>query len=302
MESLGSHSDTLHALVEMLRALETFSSTRSSSPDIGSPDSSITSNTCRITFLGDSLMEDQRIALTCQLMELGYKISHAVGRAEGQTGNSHFNAEYLHSLLHSTNIKSTLQSTMLTLTLTVDRFAPEAALLQGACHKIELLKIPPLDVVTYPELREKYIKDGLALLDWEVHCNNQNCILETIQNLLQPIGNALRQHNTTLVLRSAEAQHFKTTDGSGLYEMKIPKSSPGCTRITNPDASRYRIRLIEEHFLSKFPYISVIPMYEWSFHKYFLHYPEDCTHYCYAPGRFEPVWKELTAILQGAKL
>ena len=263
---------------------------------------------CRIIYSGDSLMDDQRSAQICQMLQIGYTINHYEGLTKAQESVVRDDA-HLHELLNATadDPLEPLSATFITLIrnstgkIPIDEYhslrhtsARNGPL--GPCNSMQLIKLPPPDLVAYPSLHH-LMQGSLVLLNWEVHCNSRQCMKDKIDELINPVVDiASEQGALAIIWRSAETQHFHTADGSGLYERLVDRDS--CAEITVPSESRYRKDIIQQEFLDKHPNISVVPVGEWSLPEYWMHNPRDCTHYCYAPGRSTPVWQAIRDILQ----
>ena len=301
LESYGANrSATSASLFRMLQSLH-----RHDEQKLGPHKSDSKQLTCRLTFAGDSLMADQRNALICQMMELGYDVI----KYSGRTGHWHAPRTIKYKTdLFTGKTTTPMQATFITLNKLSQSHVSSAKTAGGGSGigimpcpgGVELLKIPPLDILTYDEV-SSYVGNSVVILNWEVHCNDEKCMMDTVQNVFHPLTKVLLRNNATIIWRSAEAQHFATSDGSGLFQhLKRAKGLPnGCMRSSNFNASRYRMNIVDKHYLSKYGrgVISTIPVFEWTYGAYYLHHPRDCTHYCYAPGRFQPMWEGISTAI-----
>ena len=257
---------------------------------------------CRIVHIGDSLMDDQRSAQVCQMMQMGYTIDHfegLTGARESIVRDDFHYQELLHAKADSP--LEPVSSTFITLVRNSTERQPvdeQHRLLEPIppCNTVQLIKLPPHDLIAYPSLHA-LMKGSLVLLNWEVRCNSRQCMEDTIKELIAPAAEIASKNGAfDVIWRSAETQHFHTEDGSGRYTQLLDRDS--CAEITDPSESWYRKNVIQHDFLDNYPNMSVVPVGMWSLPDYWMHHPGDCTHYCYAPARFTRVWRSIRDILR----
>jgi hypothetical protein len=140
-------------------------------------------------------------------------------------------------------------------------------------------------------------------------------------NVISPQIIKLQSVGFKVLWKESEAQHFKNDDKSGLYIHNVTRH--GCDTISNLHAANWRNRLTENYLSQLYNKasghaVSILPVFIQSVPQHWIHGTkkiiqmktvtrpryifqtnQDCTHYCYIPGRFKPIWQNILNILKG---
>jgi len=252
-----ARSNVTSSLVSLLKELN---QTRMEEPD------------CFLGFLGDSLMSDTMMAMTCELIgSLGYGNRSCMPRIGG---NAYYNGENF---------------------IPCDRF--DGSLILE--HPSPIRKVCPKIKLVFKNVKNTFLNESSGrnwLINWGVHCNNRACLDRYNSRLVPLLRNALQNNAMRLFWVETAAQHFDygITPRDGLF--KSGSKIFGCGPITSPNSSiNYRNQIVEETMRANMEHpLSIIHVFEetvplWSFHG-----TQDCTHFAYFPQRFKSYWDQIS--------
>lgn len=245
------------------------------------------SSPCTIVFAGDSLSSDHAMGANCQLLNSGYELTSCNLKTMGRK---------LYGDDTSVQCKANVHPSMNHILLRND--------MAETCK--EVLIIPSMPEMSPKELSEilesMNENGGLFVFNWGVHCNRQgSCISSKLTQSILPFVTgpyASKYAKWKFIFRETEPQHFRTVDGT--YKGKAESNYP-CSPIDSEkvESNNWRNREVEwflsEHNLTD--KIKTIRLYDTLVPLWQLHHPEDCTHYCYDPYRFDVTWDGLLKAL-----
>jgi hypothetical protein len=245
---------------------------------------------CFLGFEGDSLMADTFMAMVCQLKMIGYSQQDCIPIV----GGSYYKDGETNASLPCEEPQKRAVALMANSStcpkITLAYFAQMA----NKPALPFLASLPPEDLQ----------KNLTFIVNWGVHGNNQAALKTTLEQLAVVFSNYTDRFGVRLLWKETEAQHFGYST-TGLYDvnenrtLSFTKNTSICAPFTNYTAANWRNKLVLDMMGNgTFPRLPVISYFSESDRFFFLHAGNnDCTHYTYAPFKFEKLWHQVATFL-----
>ena len=237
------------------------------------------SGACLVGFAGDSMMSDTMTALMCQLLQHDYSVTECRGRWAWTRYMFGENPDFCPQGLP-------VPGAALRLTAVGAR---------RACPSLDLFYADGLAPADLLLLRRYRGRRGVLVANVGMHCNDGDvaCLRDGV-DAAAALAWALRrtrESELAILWKETEAQHFRTAAGNGLWAEAARGGE--CGPITNFSGSNWRNEYVARALRSVClpDPIPVVPVHEASVPLWRLHSGAgDCTHYCYAPWIYHPLW------------
>jgi len=254
---------------------------------------------CLLTFLGDSVTSDSRIALLCQLYQMGYRNTSCLPSSGGDLygqGENYQPCEHEGDSWYSMTLAQTTTLMCPTLTLAFRSMdsSTVSSLEYAENYRTRFVESDPIAV-------------HYSLINWGIHCNDPACMDEILDKFAGFVNHIRRNSNNNVkfIWRETTAQHFipensRQDANTGPY-VRNRRQKCGWRPNIESFATNYRNILVENHMKNgTFPRLPIIQFWEWSNERWMLHrgVSVDCTHFCYVPSMYYPIWHQLGCIIE----
>ena len=316
----GSRSEAVHPLSGLRKLLQQAASPRSTSH--------WKHGTCELAFVGDSVTCDSFWAMLSGALQLGLHLEYCVwprfrGRAYEQRYFARENDSFCEANPMPAGVYEDNTSNMSRSRANPD-FDPSARAVlrvpgewKAPCKTLQLRNMLPADLVARPQLARLLLSNPAATLivNHGLWAKTEEAYEQSLNELVRPFLELHASYpkglRAVVLWRETTPQHFKTKTGTGLFsEQSHSSQERPCSPIGPSPAQRQRASWWNGYFKNWSKHWSlganrslqaILPVFSALADRHDLHVAPDCTHYCFTPFTWLPMWHAAATALEHAR-